>query len=233
MKFQLFFFLIIVKNIFCISDSITVISKDIYKCTEDTSVYVKISYPQLKNLQNVDVQNKVNLFLENQFLQFLQVYEEFIADSEFLAEYPADWVFSFEASYKTSYLSNDFLSIVMDYYEFTGGAHGNYFSQGFNFRLSDGKLFKLNDIIKETQFDNLSLFCEQEILNQFNSNSLFDVGLFENEINLTSEQDFFIKPNYLIIQFDPYEIAPYSFGSIEIELSFGRIKNLLKPFLPF
>ncbi len=184
-------------------------------------------------MKDENIQKKINLFLENQFLQVLQTYEEFIADSESFEEYPADWIFSFEASFKTSYLSNDFLSIVLDYYEFTGGAHGNYFSQGFYFRLSDGQLRQLNDIIKETQFENLSLFCEQEILKQLNTNSLIDAGLFEEEIHLNSEQDFYIKLNYLIIQFDPYKIAPYSFGIIEVELSFERIKNLFKPKLPF
>lgn len=226
-------FLFLAKVVYGFTDSLSIIAKEIYSCTEDTSVFVKISYPQLKNMKNVEIQNKINLFLENQFLQTLQTYEEFISDSETLAEYPADWVFSFETSFKTTYLSNDFLSVVMDYYEFTGGAHGNYFSVGFNFRLSDGKAFQLNDIIKETQLENLSLFCEQEILKQFNANSLSDAGLFEDEINIFPEQDFYIKPNYLVIQFDPYEIGPYAMGSIEIELRFDKIKNLFKPYLPF
>ncbi len=233
MKYLFIICLILIKNIFATTDSIKVFSNDIYKCNEDTSVYVKISYPQIRGMKNAEVQNKINSFLKNQFLEVLKTYEEFVSDSEPFADYPADWVFSFETSFKLTYLSNDFLSIVMDHYEFTGGAHGNYFLQGFNFRLSDGKTFQLNDIIKETQFENLSLFCEQEILKQFNANSLADAGLFEDEINISAEQDFYIKPNFLVIQFDPYEIAPYSFGSIEIELRFDRIKNLFKPYLPF
>ncbi len=233
MRYFLIFLFLITKNLFGFTDSLTVISKDIYQCTEDTSVFVKITYPQLINMKNVEVQNKINLFLENQFLQSLQSYEEFIADSETYEIYPADWVFSFETNFKTTYLSEDFLSVVMEHYEFTGGAHGNYFYLGFNFRLSDGKLFQLNDIIKETQFENLSLFCEQEILEKFKANSLIDAGVFEDEINIPPDQDFYIKPNYLVIQFDPYEIAAYAIGSIEIELSFDRIKNLLKPYLPF
>jgi hypothetical protein len=210
-----------------------VISKNIYKCTEDTSVFVKISYPQINNLKNSEIQNKINLFLEIQFLQALDNYEDFIADTEMLAEYPPDWFFNFETSYQVNYLSDDFLSVTMQYYEYTGGAHGNHYIQSFNIRLSDGKTLSLNDVIKEKQFENLSLFCEQEILKQLNANSLIEAGLFEDEINITSEQDFYIKPGFLVLQFDPYEIAPYSFGSIEVELSFDRIKNLLKPYLPF
>jgi len=232
MKHILVISLILVYNLFGQTDSLTVISKDIYKCTEDTSIFVKITYPQLVNLQNKEVQDKINLFLENQFFQALQNYEEFISDSEYTADYPADWVFNFETSFRTTYLTESFLSVVMDYYEFTGGAHGNHFSQGYNFKLSDGELFYLSDIIKKSQLENLSLFCEQEIIKLFNANLLSDV-LFEDEINLKEDQDFFIKPGYLIIQFDPYEIAPYSMGSIEVEISFDRIKNLLKPNIKF
>jgi hypothetical protein len=230
---HIFLTLLLVQVSFGFTDSLKVISREIYKCTDDTSVYVKISYPQLANLKNIEVQNKINRFLESQFLQALQSYEEFISDSTSLSLYPADWVFNFEVTFETTFLSDDFFSVRMDYYEFTGGAHGNYFSVGFNFRLSDGELLKLTDIIKENQLNNLSLFCEQEILKKFNAYSLSEAGLFEDEIRLTSEQDFFIKPNFLVIQFDPYEIAAYAVGSIEVELSFNRIKNLLKPNLPF
>lgn len=226
-------FLFFTKVIFGISDSVFVITKEVYKCTEDTSVYVKISYPQIIVPHNKNVQNKINSFLESEFLKAIQTYEEFIADSESLEDYPADWVFNFEVSFKTEYLSNNFASILMDYYEYTGGAHGNYFSTGYNIKLSDGELLKLTDIIKENELSNLSLFCEQEILEKFNENTLADVGLFEDEINITPEQDFYIKPGYLVIQFDPYEIGPYAMGSIEIELRFDRIKNLFKPNLPF
>lgn len=232
MKHLLIFTFVFIYNLFGQTQSLSIISKDIYRCTEDTAVSVKISYPQLVNLQNKEVQDKINLLLESYFLEALQNYEEFISDSEYIADYPADWAFYFETTFRATYLTDEFLSVVMDYYEFTGGAHGNHFSQGYNFKLSDGELFYLSDIIKESQFENLSLFCEQEIIKQFDVNSLADI-LFNDEISLNEDQDFFINPGHLVIQFDPYEIAPYSMGSIEVEISFDRIKNLLKPNIKF
>ncbi|MCS7053729.1 MAG: DUF3298 and DUF4163 domain-containing protein [Ignavibacterium sp.] len=210
-----------------------IVQKEIYKCTEDTSVYIKINYPQIINLGNLEVQNKINAFLESEFTKALESYNEFISDPELLEYYPADWVFSFEVSFRTTYLSNELLSIVLDHIEFTGGAHHNYFSTGYNIRLSDGQLLKLDDIIKQNQFFNLSLFCEEEILKIYNASSLAEAGFFDDEIIITPNQDFYVKPNYLVIQFDPYEIAPYSLGSIEIELRFDRLKLLLKPDILF
>jgi hypothetical protein len=233
MKILLIFTFIFVKSLFCSGESPLIVSKEIYKCNEDTSVYIKIIYPQLINLENQKVQTKINSFLKNQFLEPLNTYEDFISDTEWMADYPADWEFNFEVSFRTTYISPDFLSIVMDYYEFTGGVHGNYYSVGYNFKLSDGSLLQLTDIINNSNLKNLAVLCELETLKQFNANSLFDAGLFQDEIHILAEQDFFIKPGYLVIQFDPYEIAPYSMGSIEIELSFDKIKNLIKPYLPF
>lgn len=210
------------------ADSLSVITKEFYKCTEDTSVYVKISYPQIINMKDQQLQNKINLMLEEQFLFAVQSYEEFASDPELLADYPADWSFVFEVTYRTTYLSNNVISIVLDHYEFTGGAHGNYFSEGYNIRLSDGKILLLTDVVKENKLKNLSLLCEQRIMEIFEVESLADVGLFEEEINLTSEQDFYLKPNQLVLQFDPYEIGPYAMGSIEVELGFDKLKDLLK-----
>jgi len=37
----------------------------------------------------------------------------------------------------------------------------------------------------------------------------------------------------LVLQFDPYEIGPWSMGEITTEISFDKIKDILKPNLPF
>ena len=37
----------------------------------------------------------------------------------------------------------------------------------------------------------------------------------------------------LVLQFDPYEIGPWSMGEITAEIPFEKIKDLLKENLPF
>lgn len=214
-------------------DSLTILRKEFYQATEDTSTYVKIFYPQITNLNNTSVQTKINTFLENEFMQAKGWFDDFIADTDYTSEFPPDWVFSFETDFRVTFNSKDFLSLVLDYYEFTGGAHGNYYSIGYNIRISDGEVLTLNDILKPNSFQALSEFCVEEILNMFEANSLNEAGLFEDELNITEDQDFFITPDALVIQFDPYEVAPYAMGSIEVELKFEIIKNLLKENLPF
>ncbi|BDQ04412.1 DUF3298 and DUF4163 domain-containing protein [Ignavibacterium sp.] len=214
-------------------DSLTIIKKEFYQATEDTSAYVKISYPQISGLGNSEVQGKINSFLETEFMQAKSWFDDFVADTDYTSEFPPDWVFSFETDFRVTFNSKDFISVVLDYYEFTGGAHGNYYSIGYNIRTSDGKVFGISDILKPNSLQALSEFCAEEIMNMFDANSLNEAGLFEDELNISEDQDFYIIPNALVIQFDPYEVAPYAMGSIDVELEFSKIKNIIKDNLPF
>lgn len=214
-------------------DSLTIIRQEYYQATEDTSAYVKINYPQINGLSDLQIQNKINSYLKNEFMQAKNWYDDFVADTDYTSEFPPDWVFSFESDFRVTFNSSDFLSIVLDYYEFTGGAHGNYYSVGYNIRTSDGEVLTLPDILKPNSLEALSEFVSEEILNMFDVNSLNEAGLFEDELNISDDQDFYIIPNALVIQFDPYEIAPYAMGSIDVEIPFTKIKNLLKENLPF
>lgn len=89
-----------------------------------------------------------------------------------------------------------------------------YYSVNYKIRTSNGALFTLSDIIKPDAFDLLSQFCANEILNIFQANSIVEAGLFKNELIIKEYQDFYLMLNALVLQFDPYEIAPYSERSI-------------------
>lgn len=225
--------LLFLKTNFALIDSIDVIEIRIFETTKDTSVYIRISYPQIIKMNNKKIQDNINSFLKSEFLKSLEEYKEFVKDIELLVglnNYPK---YYFETSFRTAYISNEFISLILDNIEYTGGAHPNHFSQGYNINLSNGSMLKLSDIIEKDLFQELSTNYQEKLLKQFSTKSLLDVGFFVDKIQLNEEQDFYVKPDSLVIQFDPYEIATYATGSIEVELMFAEIKNLLKPNLPF
>ena len=45
---------------------------------------------------------------------------------------------AFETGFQVEYNSKEFVSIVLNHYQFTGGVHGNYFALGYNIRMDDG-----------------------------------------------------------------------------------------------
>ena len=121
----------------------------------------------------------------------------------------------------------------MSHYQFTGGAHGNYFALGYNIQMKYGNVLALKDIIKEDSFDLLAFECEQAILEKYDANSLIEAGLFEDEITVMDDQDFYIIPGMLVLQFDPYEIGPWAMGEVTAEIQFEKIKDILKDDLLF
>ena len=215
------------------ADTLEIKTLNYTNSTVDSTVWINIDYPQISGTENISVMSNVNVFLENEFKQSITWFEEIGSDTSMFEDYSSEMQFSFETGFQVEYNSKYFVSIVMNHYQFTGGAHGNYFAMGYNIRIDDGKNLTLKDIITEGSFDLLAYECEQAILETYEANTLMEAGLFEDEIAIADDQDFYIIPGALVLQFDPYEIGPYAMGEITAEISFEKIADILKNNLPF
>jgi len=87
--------------------------------------------------------------------------------------------------------------------------------------------------LNDGSIDLLTYECEETLLEKYEANSLLEAGLFENEISISDDQDFYIIPGAIVIQFDPYEIGPWVMGEITAEISFDKIVDILKDDIPF
>jgi hypothetical protein len=215
------------------ADTLNINTLEYSDSTADGSAYISIYYPKVSGLESTTLESKINRFIEDEFKQSIPWYEEAVTDTFYTEEFPQTFDYTFETGFRVSYNSKDFISIVLDHYQFTGGAHGNYYSVGYNFRTSDANVLTLTDIISSENFDILVDECTQAILEKFEAASLVDAGLFEDELIIPPDQDFYILPGKLILQFDPYEIAPYSIGEISVEIPFSKIQDILKTNAPF
>lgn len=210
-------------------DSIYIRALEYYDESEDSSTIIEITYPKLFGLSNKSVEEKINSFLEEEFLKSVEWYEEFVSmlDSIPTIEYEYGLYFSFETGFDIKLLTENYLSIVLNHYEFTGGAHGHFYSMGYTFNLITGELLSLDKIISPNSINEIIRLCEQKILEMYDAKSLSDAGLFEDQLDLTLDQDYYLLPDALIFQFDPYEIAPYSMGNIEVAIPYEEIKKFI------
>lgn len=215
------------------ADTLVIKTLNYSNSTEDSTAIINIDYPQIEGLENTTIEQKVNLFLEEEFNQSIAWFDEVKSDTAFFEDFPYEMQYTFETGFQLEFNSKNFLSIVLSHYQFTGGAHGNYFAIGYNINLKDGSVLSLKDIIKDDSFDLLAYECEQAILEKYEAESLDAAGLFEDVITIPDDQDFYITPGTLVLQFDPYEIGPWSMGEITAEVPFEKIKDLLKDNLPF
>lgn len=217
------------------ADSLYIRAIDYYDESEDSSTVIEITYPKVYGLNDQQIEDNINAVLEDEFLKSIEWYHEFIAvlDSFPTMEYTAGMFFSFETGFDIKLLNEKILSLVLNHYEFTGGAHGNYYSIGYTFDLQSGELLTLESVISKESIPFITRLCEAKILEIYEASSLTEAGMFEDHIEINSEQDFFLLEDALIFQFDPYEIAPYVMGNIEVEIPFDEISEFLLIKIPF
>jgi hypothetical protein len=131
-------------------------------------------------------------------------------------------------------LSPRFILIKRYIYEYTGGAHGNYENEYFVIDLEQIALLKLDDILVEGGRTRLVPFVD-EALRDYAAQVLDDpippdetlsYVYFEDTVEIPEDVDFFLTAEGIGFQWDPYDIAAYVIGSIEVTIPYTKIQNL-------
>jgi hypothetical protein len=117
------------------------------------------------------------------------------------------------------------MSREREYY--IGGAHGMRNKDYYVFSLEDERKLSLWDIIRDDAKQELDTQVEEALRLYMGIPSwipLSEGGFFEDSVDRL--EDFFLSPRGLGFQWDPYEIAPYSAGLIEIILPYDHLQGL-------
>ncbi len=116
--------------------------------------------------------------------------------------------------YHVTYNQNCFLSLYTDFYEYTGGAHGNTVRKAETWDLINNKKASLMDFF---QMNHVQEFIIGYIINQIEKEiSSGDNPYFEDYKALVAEnfnQDsFYLDNEGVVIYYGQYDIAPYASG---------------------
>ena len=126
------------------------------------------------------------------------------------------------------YTSSGFLVIGNQWYDYSGGAHGNHGSSYVNMDVKGKKVWHLNDVL---QVDSIAIsrVLDAEARIKFK----VPAGKSMEDIILTSSvpatNNFIIADRGLTFCYDPYEIASYADGEIKLFIPYNKLKSLLKP----
>lgn len=122
------------------------------------------------------------------------------------------------------------LSYSYESYAYLGGAHGNSNRRLYNFDLKNAHIITENEIFISDYFSTLTQFIKEELLEQSaevgSVADLNDLDFWEEEIR--PNNNFYVSEEGLVYVFNPYEIAPYSMGQIEVTLPYDKLKPLMK-----
>ncbi|MAZ26958.1 MAG: hypothetical protein CL868_07745 [Cytophagaceae bacterium] len=136
--------------------------------------------------------------------------------------------YELEATTTVSYESPTLLSLDMESYTYWGGAHGYGSTSYFNFDKKTGKQLSNDDLIKdkkaflalaEKKFRELQQVPEGESINS--TGYMFENDTFALPINIGFEN------NEMVLLYNPYEVASYADGIIEIRFAVSEVQDLL------
>jgi Protein of unknown function (DUF3298) len=134
---------------------------------------------------------------------------------------------SFDIDYKSvpSVLVQNYIFTLNSY---TGGAHGMQVRKTFSFN-KDGQLLTISNLFKNStdDFPVFARLVQKELLKREGANSEWIAdGAGPKEENY---QAFVVTDNGITILFDPYQVAPWSDGAIDINISIQNFSSIANP----
>ena len=153
-------------------------------------------------------------------------YSQIVKD---MPHYDLPW--QFKSEYSIFLNTHNLFGVQLDSYSFTGGAHGAAFTFYSVYNTENGKLLKLGDLFIPEQRSNFVALAEQQFIQSRDidtSMTYEDAGYWFEHEEFKLNNNFRYTPQGLEILFNPYEIAPYSEGTITLNFSYEEIKSLVK-----
>lgn len=111
--------------------------------------------------------------------------------------------------------------------KYTGGAHGIYGTECYNYSLAGGYEITTADLFTETQLERLNRLIREDIYEQYGVRSdeeLETKGFFPEYIGVT--ENFLVTPEGITFYYNPYDIGCYALGSVEVSVSREQLAGL-------
>ena len=159
--------------------------------------------------------------VENAVRDFVMAYRDYQADLPTTidtGEYEA------EIEISKGFDSSSFVSFVMNHYTYTGGAHGYAGTSYLNLNTNTGKAMATEDLFSNS--DKIRTIIEAQFRKQYEipeGENINSTGFwFEND-TFSLPETIGLSEEHLLITYNPYEIAPYSEGIMELKVPLEQV----------
>ena len=121
-------------------------------------------------------------------------------------------------------------SYAMDVYEYTGGAHGNRYLLIQNYDLETGDMVNEQDLFIDDYYEPLKTLLLNALIAQTdNAESKRDLRRMGYSVaDVVPNENFYVTQEGITYVYNPYEIAPYAMGCIEIFLPWDTVRPLIR-----
>lgn len=113
---------------------------------------------------------------------------------------------------------------------YNGGAHGMAESRYINYDFATGKVLTYDNAFKPDSEAELLNAIKDNLMTRYNVSSMKELdkrGIFADQIYVS--KNFYLQGYDIVFHYNPYEIAPYSEGSINVRVPYFQIEEALNP----
>lgn len=212
------------------------------KKAEDGTVYytTNYTYPILhiaKNISNDDAVAKINADIRSQVDSFLanteieewarEAYDYSISEE---SEYPFHG-YSHDMTFSVKRSDTNVISFTITFQSYTGGAHGNYSTQGVNYNAKTGERIAFSELSDDAgAFHEDTLAYHQALakteayqMRMFSEDMLEDNSL---ESVLYADDAWYLSTSGLTFISDPYALGPFASGTIEFVIPYDVLSGM-------
>jgi hypothetical protein len=195
------------------------------KISDNTKPFkIDIVYPEISGLDSFNktvsdaVNKEINDFKTNSLENDSAVKQ---VDPESYAKYPREY--DLNISYDKGEIDENVVSIILEVYAFTGGAHGSTNFYSFNYNPKTKTEIKLADLFsgQPNYLQKISDFCIQDLTKQITDNFGDMQGTWIQDGAGPKEENysiFLINKDNLVFYFPQYQVAPGAFGGFKVTM---------------
>jgi len=213
-----------------------IIDKRMYEQDKDLNYIISVAYPELQPAVNGDLNNTLNNFIHNDtVLPTIDAFKSELQEMKIQDEDIMAFSYLLIIDYSIAMYNDNAVSLSINLYPYTGGAHGMYYFQTYSYDLVNNKIIELEDIFKP-EFDYmafLSEFCYKDIVNQLeNMDVQPDFEWIKKGTDPVFEDNysqFLVTPEGLIIKFLAYQVAPGAAGDLSVKIPYVLFKENINP----
>lgn len=155
-----------------------------------------------------------------------------------------DWLpYSYSITLTPTLLNSTVLSFSGELWDYAGGVHPNVTLISCSFSPVTGEMLHLRDVLSEEGMVDALYSMVLDKLTEYvatigTTDSVYQDG-YENtvaahfDLDKPAEENWYLTDTGMTFSFSPYEIASYAVGSIQVELTYGELRGILRePYFP-
>lgn len=183
---------------------------------------------QLKHLLDIH-ESQLSVGVKNKMDSFLKSYQDELGtwDSTMKEEMLSpSWNYEQSVEFSIAYNAHQMITLSQHYYDYMGGAHGNYSTFFTNLDLQLQKTWKLSDVL-HADSTTLQQLLETAFRKEYRIPAPKPLTELLFDSTLATTDNFYICEKGIKFLYNPYEIASYADGQITLFIPYTQLKNYL------